>query len=62
MKKVIDSTDKKHIGDIIDETLEVIKFKDGEVMEVTTRLYGNRVLSNSKLRNSSRGLRDGKNY
>lgn len=47
MKKVIDSTDKKHINDIIDETKDVIEFSDGEKMEVTTRLYGDRVLSNS---------------
>lgn len=47
MKKVIDSTDKKHIGDIVDETADVVQFKDGEKMEVTTRIYDNRVLSNS---------------
>jgi hypothetical protein len=47
MKTVIDSTDKKHIGEVVDETLDVIVFANGEEMIVEKRLYNNTVLSNS---------------
>jgi hypothetical protein len=47
MKTVIDSTDKKHIGEVVDETLDVIVFANGEEMRVEKRLYNNTVLSNS---------------
>lgn len=47
MKKVIDSTDKKHIGDMVDETADVIVFSDGEQMPVEKRLGGDTVLANS---------------
>lgn len=47
MKKVIDSTDNKHIGDLVDETLDVISFANGETMYVEKRLHENTVLANS---------------
>jgi len=47
MKTVIDSTDKKHIGDKVDESAEVIVFADGETMRVEKRLNGGNVLANS---------------
>lgn len=47
MKKVIDSTDKRHIGDMVDETADVIVFEDGERMAIDKRLNGNSVLANS---------------
>ena len=47
MKIVIDSTDKKHIGESVDETLNIIVFANGETMIVEKRLYNNTVLSNS---------------
>lgn len=47
MKKVIDSTDKKHIGERVDETANLIVFADGDTMQVVKRLYNNTVLCNS---------------
>lgn len=47
MKTIIDSTDKKHVGEVIDETLDEVVFADGETMTVTTRLHDNTVLANS---------------
>lgn len=47
MKTVIDSTDKKHIGEVVDETQDPIVFRDGESMPVTVRLHGDTVLGNS---------------
>lgn len=47
MKTVIDSTDKKHIGEVIDETTNPIVFSDGGTMQVAVRLSENTVLANS---------------
>lgn len=47
MKIVIDSTDKKHIGEAIQETADGVVFANGETMPVTIRLHGNTVLGNS---------------
>lgn len=47
MKTVIDSTDKKHIGEVVDETGSTVVFKNGEEMPVTFRLHGDTVLGNS---------------
>ena len=47
MKKIIDSTDKKHIGDIVDENANPIVFADGRTMPVDVRLNNNTVLANS---------------
>lgn len=47
MKKILDSTDKKHIGEVVDETASTIVFANGETMRVDTRLYDNTVLVNS---------------
>lgn len=47
MKTVIDSTDKRHLGEAIDETQNPVVFKDGETMPVTVRLHGDTVLGNS---------------
>lgn len=40
MKEIIDSTDKKRIGETIDETQNPITFKDGETMYVVGRVIG----------------------
>lgn len=47
MKTVIDSTDKKHIGEVIAETDDLIVFANGETMVVEKRLHNNTVLANS---------------
>lgn len=47
MKKIIDSTDKKHVGEVIDETANPIIFDNGEKMQVAIRLHNNTVLANS---------------
>jgi hypothetical protein len=47
MKTVVDSTDKKHLGERVDETAEVIVFANGETMRVEKRLHDNTVLANS---------------
>ena len=47
MKKISMTTDGKHVGDMVDPTLDVITFEDGETMEVEERRYDNRVVSNS---------------
>ena len=47
MKKIIDSTDKKHIGEEIDENSNPIVFASGEKMQVAVRLHDNTVLANS---------------
>jgi hypothetical protein len=47
MKTIVDSTDKKHIGERVDETAEVITFANGETMNVEKRLHDNTVLANS---------------
>lgn len=47
MKKILDSTDKKHIGEVVDETASIIVFANGETMRVDKRLYDNTVLANS---------------
>lgn len=47
MKTVIDSTDKKHIGERVDETSDIVEFRDGETMRVEKRLHDNTVLANS---------------
>jgi hypothetical protein len=47
MKKIIDSTDKKHIGEEVDETANPVVFSSGETMQVAVRLHGNTVLANS---------------
>lgn len=47
MKKIVMTTDGKHVGETVDSTADVIVFADGEQMQVEKRLYENRVLSNS---------------
>jgi hypothetical protein len=47
MKTIVDSTDKKHIGEVIDETSDVIVFLNGEVMQIEKRLHNDTVLANS---------------
>lgn len=47
MRTVLDSTDKKHIGERVDETADVIVFANGETMTVERRLHDNTVLANS---------------
>ena len=47
MKTVIDSTDKKHIGEVIDEATNPIIFANGETMQVAVRLHENTILANS---------------
>ena len=47
MKTVLASTDNKHLGERIDETLDVITFRDGTTMVVEKRLHENTVLANS---------------
>lgn len=47
MKTIIDSTDKKHIGEAVDENANPVVFGDGETMQVTMRLHNNTVLANS---------------
>lgn len=47
MKIIIDSTDKRHLGETIDETQDPIVFRDGEAMPVEFRLHGGTVLGNS---------------
>jgi len=47
MRKVIDTTDKKHIGDVIDDKANPIEFENGEKMQVSVRLHNNTVLANS---------------
>lgn len=47
MRTVLDSTDKKHIGEIVDETASVIVFANGETMPVERRLHDNTVLASS---------------
>ena len=47
MKTVLDSTDQKHIGDVVDELEDVLIFADGELMRVEKRLHDNTVLANS---------------
>lgn len=47
MKTVIESTDKKHIGERVDETADVIVFANGETMPVERRLHGDTVLASS---------------
>lgn len=47
MKTILASTDGKHIGERIDETADVITFRDGLTMVVEKRLHDNTVLANS---------------
>ena len=47
MKTIIDTTDKKHVGETIDETQNPIVFADGEQMQVTKRLHNDTVIANS---------------
>lgn len=47
MRTVLDSTDKKHIGERVDETGDVIVFANGETMTIERRLHDNTVLANS---------------
>lgn len=47
MKTVLASTDSKHLGDKVDETLDVIIFRDGTTMVVEKRLHDSTVLANS---------------
>lgn len=47
MKIVLDSTDKKHIGELVDESADVIVFANGETMTIEKRLHDNTVLANS---------------
>lgn len=47
MKTVVDSTDKKHIGEVIVDTDDVIVFANGETMVVERRLHNGNVLANS---------------
>lgn len=47
MRKIIDTTDKKHVGDVIDETANPIIFQNGETMQISVRLHNNTVLANS---------------
>lgn len=47
MKKIVQTTDGKHVGETVDSTADIIEFADGETMQVEKRLYENRVLSNS---------------
>lgn len=47
MKTVLASTDNKHLGDRIDETSDVVTFRDGTTMVVERRLHDDTVLANS---------------
>lgn len=47
MKKIIDTTDKKHVGDVIDDRANPITFENGETMNVAVRLHSGTVLANS---------------
>jgi hypothetical protein len=47
MRKIIDTTDKKHVGDIIDDKANPIVFENGDVMQVAVRLHSGTVLANS---------------
>lgn len=47
MKIVIDSTDKKHIGEQVDDDQDLIVFANGEVMPVEFRRHNDTVLGNS---------------
>lgn len=47
MKTVLASTDNKHLGERIDETPDVVTFRDGTTMVVEKRLHENTVLANS---------------
>lgn len=47
MRKIIDTTDKKHIGDVIDDKANPVVFQNGEKMQVAIRLHNNTVLANS---------------
>ena len=47
MKTIVDSTDKKHIGEQVDEAAEIIIFANGEIMRVEKRLHSDTVLANS---------------
>lgn len=47
MKTIIDTTDKKHVGEEVDENTNPIVFRDGERLQVTVRLHNNTVLGNS---------------
>lgn len=47
MKTVLASTDSKHLGERVDETAEVVTFRDGTTMLVERRLHDNTVLANS---------------
>lgn len=47
MKVVVDSTDKKYIGEFVDEAQDVIVFSNGETLAVSVRLHNNSVLGNS---------------
>jgi len=47
MRKIIDTTDKKHVGDIIDDKANPIVFENGDVMQVAVRLHSCTVLANS---------------
>jgi hypothetical protein len=47
MRKIIDSTDKKHIGDVIDDTANPVVFADGTTMQIVLRLHHGTVLANS---------------
>ena len=47
MKRIVQTTDGKHVGETVDSAAEIIIFADGEKMQVEQRLYENKVLSNS---------------
>ena len=47
MRKIIDTTDKKHVGDTIDDKANPIVFENGDSMQVAVRLHNNTVLANS---------------
>lgn len=47
MKTILDSTDKKHIGEIVSETDDLIVFANGETMVIEKRLHNGTVLANS---------------
>jgi hypothetical protein len=47
MRKILDTTDKKHVGEVIDEKSNPVVFANGDKMQVVLRLYNDTVLANS---------------
>lgn len=47
MRTVLDTTDKKHVGEKIDADTNPIVFADGETLVVSFRLHNGAVVGNS---------------